>query len=75
MVAAIRSIKAVRSLQGDTADTIIARHYGPDADMLQELHDANPGLAALGPILPTGTIIRLPPATAPKTKATATLWD
>lgn len=45
--------------QGDTVDSLCWRHLGSSAAVEQVL-DGNPGLAALGLILPEGTAVTLP---------------
>lgn len=39
--------------------------------------ETNPGLAALGPVLPVGTVVELPEPTAaaPRTNDLIQLWD
>lgn len=62
--------------QGDTVDSLCYRHLGSSAQV-ETVLDANPGLAALGPVLPEGTPVTLPDAAlaAPATKAFINLWD
>lgn len=66
----------VRARQGETLDTVIwrARRLGPAN--LGAVLAANPGLAALGAILPTGTVVTLPdtPA-APVVRDIIQLWS
>lgn len=61
--------------QGDTVDSLCWRHLGSSAAVEQVLED-NPGLAALGLILPEGTAVTLPDA-APAAGNTPLLqlWD
>jgi len=72
------SLDMVRARDGDTLDALIwrERNFGP-ADLPAVLA-ANPGIAALGPILPKGQPINLPaiaaPATAVRTDV-VNLWD
>jgi phage tail protein X len=61
-----------RANQGDTVDLIAHRHYG-DTAMVTAILDANPGLSALGPVLPLGTPVSLPPKHTPVATA-ITLW-
>lgn len=63
-----------RSLQGDTVDLICQRVYG-DTSMTADVLAVNPGLAALGPILPQGTMVRLPPKRPPTPGKRINLWD
>lgn len=66
----------VTAHQGDTLDTLCWRHLGTTQPVEAALQ-LNPGLAALGPILPMGTRVTLPEAeqTAVQTKQTIQLWD
>ncbi len=66
----------VKSLQGDTVDLICWRYYGRTAGVLEQVLDSNRGLAALGPVLPMGTMITLPdqPVQA-GSKQIVQLWD
>lgn len=64
----------IRSLHGDTVDLIAWRSFG-DTGMTVAILDANPGLAQLGPVLPTGTLVTLPErSTTPQTATPITLW-
>lgn len=62
--------------QGDTLDSLCWRHLGSSAAVEAAL-EANPGLAALGPILPEGTPVTLPDAAPPASSAKTliNLWD
>ncbi|HET9510008.1 MAG TPA: tail protein X [Sphingomonas sp.] len=66
----------VHARQGETLDALIwrARRLGPSN--LGAILAANPGLAALGGVLPTGTPVVLPdtPAT-PVVRDIIQLWD
>jgi phage tail protein X len=66
---------AVIARQGETVDQIAARCYGGDTAMTLAILEANPGLAALGPILPHGTAVTLPERVAAPAAATINLWD
>lgn len=66
----------VFALQGDTVDLICQRHLGRTGGITEAVLNANPGLAALGPVLPMGTPLILPdtaPAAAPA--ELVQLWD
>lgn len=66
----------LRTLQGDTLDAVCWRHYGRTAGVVELALEANPGLADLGPVLPLGTLIKLPPAPpAREERRTIQLWD
>lgn len=46
---------------GITADLLLWRRYGSEGQALLEATlDLNPGLAALGSVLPAGTVVMLP---------------
>lgn len=60
--------------EDEVLDAICAAVYGKES-MVVSVLEANPGLSALGPVLPSGVRIALPPAPAPKTIATIRLWD
>lgn len=67
--------KTVHAAQGDTLDAICWRHYGRTAGVVEQVLDANPGLASLGPILPHGTAVQLPDITTQQQRKTVQLWD
>jgi phage tail protein X len=64
--------------QGDTLEGLIWRERGLGPADLPAVLNANPGLAALGAILPIGQLVNLPaiaaPATAVRTDV-VNLWD
>lgn len=69
--------RVVIDRQGMTVDLVVWKHFGHQGDRLVErTFELNPGLAALGPILPVGTEFDLPEATAPKPplRETVRLW-
>lgn len=61
--------------QGDTVDLICFRYYGRTAGVTEQVLDANPGLAALGPVLPVGTRVTLPDVPARASTNVVNLWD
>lgn len=65
----------IRSIEGDTVDSICFRYYGRTAGVTEQVLQHNPGLASKGPILPTGTRITLPEATQQPAKPQIKLWD
>lgn len=69
-------MREVLAQQNDTVDAICWRHYGVTEGMVELVLEANPGLAALGPILSHGTCVLLPsrPASAPSSPLIQ-LWD
>ena len=67
----------VTAHQGDSIDSLCYRHLG-NSDAVETVLDQNPGLAALGPILPMGTVVTLPDAGAAgsaRQKNLIQLWD
>lgn len=66
----------VRTHQGDTIDSLCWRHLGTSADVEATL-ELNPGLAAIGPELPIGTLVNLPPGTQSAAQPTQLiqLWE
>lgn len=62
-----------RTTQGDMVDDICKRHYGRE-DMTVAVYEANPGLAARGPILPLGLVIELPDAAPAGVRSPIRLW-
>lgn len=65
----------LRSQQGDTLDLILFRHYGYTAGITEQVLNLNPGLATLGPIIPTGTLINMPAAPTQAEQPLILLWD
>lgn len=61
---------------GDTLDYLCWRRYGAtDNRVVEGVLQANPGLAALGPVLPAGTVVRLPTMLQPAQTKGVRLWD
>ena len=47
--------------EGVSVDLLVWREYRrPMPGLVEAVLDSNPGLAALGPILPVGTLVKLP---------------
>lgn len=63
------------SVQGDTVDLVCRKVYGDESGYVEAVLVANPGLAALGAILPIGTLIKLPNLARPAELPTVSLWD
>lgn len=65
----------VRARAGETLDALIWRVRGLGPDDLPAVMAANPGLAALGPVLPIGTAVTLPDAPpATRQRDVVQLW-
>lgn len=64
------------SLPDETVDALVYRATGAASPTVEAVLDANPGLAALGPVLPAGTRVLIP-ANQPKAGAAplVQLWD
>lgn len=67
-------MKTYRTIDGDMIDAICKKHYGTE-DMTVAVYEANPGLAARGPILPKGIVINLPDAPVATTRKPVRLWS
>lgn len=63
-----------RTREGDMIDAICWRHYGRESAVTEVLK-ANPGLADVGPVLPSGLEITLPDLATPVAKEAFYLWD
>lgn len=58
--------------EGITADLLLFRTYGVSGQALvEEFYDINPGVAALGPVLPLGTVVTIPDQPAVTSPAVA----
>lgn len=65
----------VRAQQYDTVDAICWRHYGRTLGMTEAVLAANPGLAAVGPVLPHGLEVELPELVSSPAAQTVQLWE
>ena len=66
----------VYAQQHDTLDAIVWRYCGRTAGLVEAVLELNPGLAALGPLLPHGCQIELPDVKpAAVQKQLIQLWD
>lgn len=64
-----------RTIEGDTVDLLCLRVYGrTDGGAVEQVLGENPGLAAMGPVLPIATLVDMPDA-APPAPDTINLWD
>ncbi len=61
--------------QDDRLDLICQRHYGACRGMVEQVLDANPRLAAHGPLLPAGVHIYLPDIAPEREVVQVRLWD
>lgn len=60
---------------GETVDLACHRFYGRTAAVSEAVLAANRGVAALGPILPAGTVLSMPPAPARDAKPLVKLYE
>lgn len=64
-----------RTKTGDMIDAVCFNYYGASPGAVEQVYEANRGLADYGPVLPSALIIILPTLPAPKTTAMVKLWD
>lgn len=64
-----------RTRQDETVDSLCWRHYGATQGVVEAVLQANPGLAASGPVLPQGMQVRMPVITARTVQPVIQLWD
>lgn len=65
-----------RANQGDTVDSLCWRYYGKTRGMDELVFEANPGLAALGAVLPIGHEVDMPDQPQQsQTRQIVQLWD
>lgn len=61
---------------GDTVDSIAWAYYGTlDGRVVEQLLEANPALADLGPLLPAGTSVTLPDIQTSAELSGVKLWE
>lgn len=64
-----------KTQQNDTVDYVAFRYYGTlDGRTTEQVLEANPGLADLGPLLPMGLTINLPDILPSTTANQVSLW-
>ncbi|WP_242221734.1 tail protein X [Shinella zoogloeoides] len=62
--------------QGQTVDLACQDFYGRTRDVTEAVLDANPGIAALGAVLPIGTVLVMPDIdTRPVARPLVSLWE
>ncbi|WP_083445155.1 tail protein X [Ruegeria sp. 6PALISEP08] len=62
-----------RTIDGGMVDEICKAHYGRE-DFAIVVYEANPGLAAMGPVLPKGLVITLPVVQQDPVRTPKRLW-
>lgn len=61
---------------GQTVDLVCLEFYGRTRSTTEIVLDANPGIGALGPVLPIGTVLLLPDIdTRPVARELVKLWE
>lgn len=64
------------TIQGDTVDWVCFKYYGSTAGrVVEQVFEANTGLADMGPVLPIGVQIILPEITPIPEINEVRLWD
>lgn len=66
-------MSSYRTVEGDMIDAISVATYGTE-DMVEAIYLANPHLAGLGPILPSGINLTLPERPVRPTATLQRLW-
>jgi phage tail protein X len=64
-----------RTKTGDMIDAICSHYYGKESGAVELVYEANRGLAAYGPVLPSTLVIELPELPEAETVQTIKLWD
>lgn len=71
-----RILKEIEAMQGETVDRMCVRFYGETHGFVEPVIEANRGLAALGPVLPMGTLVAMPDVVIePSEVPLVRLWD
>ncbi|MBN9052348.1 MAG: tail protein X [Rhizobiales bacterium] len=61
---------------GQTVDLVCRDFYGRTRSTTEIVLDANPGIGALGPVLPIGTVLFMPDIdTRPAARKLVKLWE
>lgn len=63
--------------EGDVLDAVCAAHYGTEnlSYIMTQVLEANPGLADVGAVYPSGLLITLPDLAPPVQESAFRLWD
>lgn len=64
-----------RAKEGEMVDGICQDYYGRTRGVVEQVLAANPGLAAQGPRLPAGTLVRLPEIEGVELGQVTDMWD
>lgn len=63
-----------RTKQGDVLDAIVCKQYNGQSGALEQVLEANKGLAAQGAVLPMGVLVTLPDLPKPQAVESVRLW-
>lgn len=64
-----------RTKDGDMLDALCVAQYGAREGAVEAVLNANPGLASIGPVLPSGVVISLPELASVSDAPSVRLWD
>ncbi|PIR37721.1 MAG: phage tail protein [Alphaproteobacteria bacterium CG11_big_fil_rev_8_21_14_0_20_39_49] len=64
-----------RTRKGDMLDHVAWKHYKKQSGAVEEILEANPGLAEYGEQFPAGLVITLPDIVLPESKEIIRLWN
>lgn len=69
-------MQTYRTSEGDTLDYIAWKFYETlDGRVVEQLLDANPGIADLGPVLPAGVLVKMPDIVPQQQEQGVRLWS
>lgn len=69
-------MQTYRTSDGDTVDYIAWKYYKAlTGRVVEQLLDANPGIADLGPVLPAGVLVNMPDIAPQQQKQGVRLWS
>nr|WP_159159291.1 tail protein X [Aeromonas veronii] len=69
-------MQTYRTSDGDTLDYIAWKFYETlEGRVVEQLLDANPGIADLGPVLPSGVLVNMPDIAPQQQEQGVRLWS
>ncbi|WP_373887341.1 tail protein X [Aeromonas veronii] len=69
-------MQTYRTSDGDTLDYIAWKFYQTlEGRVVEQLLDANPGIADLGPVLPAGVLVKMPDIAPQQQEQGVRLWS
>lgn len=63
-----------RTKQDDVLDAVVFKYYNGQSGALEQVLEANKGIADYGAVLPAGVEVTLPELPKPSTKESVRLW-